>query len=258
MENDLLFWILAVLSAIFVGLGKGGLPVIALLSVPLLSLIMPTLAAASLLLPVYIVSDMFALYAYRRDFDRDVLKISVTGMTLGILLGWMTAHIVIEWLVTFLIGTLGASFAISLLFGKKLAVTRAARMTDKGGYFWCTIAGFTSFISHSGGPPWQIFVLRLGLSKSAFVGTSVVAFSYCNAIKLIPYYFLGQLTIDSVRLTIYLALPAALAVFTGVKIIQFLPEKLFFKIVSYALLFISLKLIFDGVEVAIRPLLLND
>ena len=73
MQYDLLFWLLAVLAAIFVGLGKGGLPVVAVLGVPTLSLVMPTIAAASLLLPVYIVSDIFALYAYRRDYEKEVL-----------------------------------------------------------------------------------------------------------------------------------------------------------------------------------------
>ena len=43
------------LAAIFVGMGKGGLPVIATLGVPSLSLIMSPITAAGLLLPVYIV-----------------------------------------------------------------------------------------------------------------------------------------------------------------------------------------------------------
>ena len=39
------------LAAIFVGMGKGGLPVVAGLAVPSLSLIMSPVAAAGLLLP---------------------------------------------------------------------------------------------------------------------------------------------------------------------------------------------------------------
>ena len=115
LEYDFVFWILAVLSSIFVGLGKGGLPVIALLSVPVLSLVMPALAAASLLLPVYIISDIFALYAYRRDFDKKVLKIGVIGMTVGVIIGWLTAHIVIDWMVTLFMGIIGLTFSLSLL-----------------------------------------------------------------------------------------------------------------------------------------------
>ncbi|MGB1360122.1 MAG: sulfite exporter TauE/SafE family protein, partial [Paracoccaceae bacterium] len=61
MESSLMFWGLATLAAVFVGLGKGGLPVVAALAVPSLALIMSPIAAAGLLLPVYIVSDVFAL-----------------------------------------------------------------------------------------------------------------------------------------------------------------------------------------------------
>ena len=64
MYDDLTFWIIAIFAAITVGLGKGGLPVIASLAVPSLSLFMSPIAAAGLLLPVYIVSDIFALIFY--------------------------------------------------------------------------------------------------------------------------------------------------------------------------------------------------
>ncbi len=246
MEYNQIFWILATFSVIFIGLGKGGLPVVALLSVPTLSLIMPTIAAASLLLPIYIVSDFFALFAYRRDFNKDVLKIGILGMTLGVIIGWLTAHIMVEWVVTLCIGLMGVFFSLGLLFKNESRIKDPSTLNHYRGYFWSTITGFTSFISHSGGPPWQIFTLPLGLSKEVFVGTSVLAFTFCNAIKLVPYYFLGQINVDNFWVTIYLAGPASLAVFAGFKLVKIIPEKLFFKIVSYALLLISIKLVWDG------------
>ena len=251
MEYDLLFWLLAVLAAIFVGLGKGGLPVIAVLGVPTLSLVMPTIAAASLLLPVYIVSDIFALHAYRRDYDREVLKVSFIGMSVGVIVGWGTAHLLIEWVVTFLIGVMGASFALSLLWKRHVGVVFFEPLNYLKGYFWCSLAGFTSFISHNGGPPWQIFTLPLQLPKTVFVGTSVIAFSYCNAIKLIPYYFLGQLNIESFKVASSLMIPASIAVYIGVIIVTKIPEKLFFNIIAYALFLISIKLIWDGLSMAL-------
>ena len=114
-----MFWGLATLAAVFVGLGKGGLPVVAALAVPSLALTMSPIAAAGLLLPVYIVSDVFALAAYRRDFNKQVLKIAVIAMSLGVLIGGLTAHLVIEWMVTALIGLMGAVFALKLLMEPK-------------------------------------------------------------------------------------------------------------------------------------------
>ena len=69
------FWMAAVAAAMLVGMGKGGLPVVGMLGVPVLSLAISPVAAAGLLLPVYIVSDIFGLYAYRAAFDRRVVAI---------------------------------------------------------------------------------------------------------------------------------------------------------------------------------------
>ena len=60
------------------------------------------------------------------------------------------------------------------------------------GLFWGTIAGFTSFVSHSGGPPYQVYTLPLKMKRTVFAGTATIAFAYINAVKLIPYFFLGQ------------------------------------------------------------------
>ena len=110
--DSVYFWPLMTLAAIFVGMGKGGLPVVAGLAVPSLSLIMSPVTAAGLLLPIYIVSDIFAIRAYRRDYDWPVLKISLIGMTIGVLVGGLTAHLVLEWVVTLIIGLMGLIFSL--------------------------------------------------------------------------------------------------------------------------------------------------
>ncbi len=83
------------------------------------------------------------------------------------------------------------------------------------GLFWGTITGFTSFVSHSGGPPYQVYTLPLGMPKAMFAGTSTIAFAYVNAIKLIPYWALGQINLGSLGIAVWLAVPASLAVFGG-------------------------------------------
>lgn len=239
------FWALAVLASIWVGLGKGGLPVVGMLAVPTLAQVISPVTAAGLLLPVYVVSDMLGLIAYRRDFDRRVLVIMISGMTAGVLVGWATARIVSEPIVTLLVGLIGAVFALNLLLRSKHdGPAKKARWP--GGLFWGTITGFTSFVSHSGGPPYQVWVLPLRLGKSVFVGTSIIAFAYVNAIKLIPYYFLGQLSFENLKIAVILMVPASIAVLIGVRLVKILPEAVFFKIVTWALLLVSLRLIWQG------------
>jgi hypothetical protein len=85
------FWVAAVVAASLVGMSKGGVPVVGMLGVPVMALVMNPVLAAGLLLPVYVVSDMFGLYAYRHAFDRRVLAIMLPGAMVGITVGWATA-----------------------------------------------------------------------------------------------------------------------------------------------------------------------
>ncbi len=240
------FWVAAVIAAVFVGMGKGGMPVVGMLSVPVLSLVISPVAAAGLMLPVYVVSDMFGLYAYRAAFDRRVLAIMLPAMTLGVGLGWATASVVPEAMVTVLVGVIGLVFALNLILRRRNASEPMAAAVAPG-VFWGALTGFTSFVSHAGGPPYQVYVLPLRLSKTVFAGTSTIAFAYVNAIKLIPYYSLGQLSIANLTVAVLLMPAAAIAVFVGVRLVKWLPEVLFFKAVTWALLLISVKLIWDGI-----------
>jgi uncharacterized protein len=194
---------------------------------------------------VYIVSDLFGLYAYRAAFDRRVVAIMAAGGTLGVGIGWATATIVPEAVVTMLVGLIGLVFALNLLIRRGVLVPKPAAIGP--GLFWGTLTGFTSFVSHAGAPPYQVYVQPLGLTKAIFAGTTTVLFAYINAIKLVPYFALGQINIGSLQIAALLAVPAAVAVFAGVRLVKVIPEALFFRLVTWALLLISIKLIRDGV-----------
>jgi len=240
--DGLVFWTIAVLAAIFVGLSKGGLPVVAMTSVPLMSLVMPPLQAAGLLLPIYIVSDWFGLWAYRRAFDLRVLKIMVPATAVGIFIGWATASLVSEHVVGGVIGVLGATFAAARLLG--FGVTVEARPARVGpGMFWGVAAGFTSFVSHSGGPPYQIYALPLKMPKAVFAGTSTILFAWVNAVKLPAYWSLGLVSFDNMHVAVWLMAPAAAAVYGGVWLVKVIPEALFFKLILWALLILSMRMV---------------
>lgn len=243
--EDFAFWALAILAAVLVGLSKGGLPVVGMMAVPVMSLVMSPVVSAGLLLPIFVISDAFGLWAYRHAYNKRVLAIMVPAMTIGVGVGWAAASSVSEAWVTLLVGVIGAAFALNLL-ARRGAVVAAKPADVAPGMFWGAVAGFTSFVSHAGGPPYQVFVLPLKLEKAVFAGTATIAFAYVNAIKLIPYYALGQLSISNLKVVAILAVPASLAVFAGVRLVKIIPEKLFFQLITWTLLAISVKLIWDG------------
>jgi uncharacterized protein len=112
--------------------------------------------------------------------------------------------------------------------------------------YWGAVTGFTSFVSHAGAPPYQVYTLPLGMAKAVFAGTSTIAFAIINAVKLVPYYALGQLGLENLEMAAVLSVPAVVAVFAGVGLVKRMPERLFFRLVTWALLVISVKLIWDG------------
>lgn len=244
--EGLAFWAAAGMAALLVGVSKGGLPMVGILSVPVLSLVISPVTAAGVLLPVYVLSDAFGLYAYRHGFDRRVVAILVPGMLAGVAVGWATARIVPEAAVTGLVGAIGVVFALNLLLRRRRQV-EPQRAKVGPGLFWGAISGFTSFVSHAGAPPYQVYVLPLGLGKTAFAATGTVAFAILNASKLLPYWHLGQLSPANLSVALVLMPAAGLAVFVGVRLVRWLPEALFFRVVTWALLLVSLKLLWDGV-----------
>jgi uncharacterized protein len=149
--------------------------------------------------------------------------------------------------VTLLVGVIGVAFALNLIL-KRVVVAEPREPEVAPGLFWGAVTGFTSFVSHAGAPPYQVYTLPLGLTKAVFAGTSTIAFTVINAVKLVPYYALGQLNLDNLKTAAVLALPAVIAVFAGVGLVRRMPEELFFRLVTWALLAISLKLIWDGAQ----------
>ena len=239
------FWLAAGVAATLVGMSKGGVPMVAMLSVPIMALVMSPVVAAGLLLPVYVVSDMFGLYAYRHAFDRRVLAIVIPGAVVGIGISWATASLVPEAAVTLVVGIIGFAFALNLIL-RRPVIAEPKRAEVASGLFWSAIAGFTSFVSHAGAPPYQVYTLPLGMTKAVFAGTTTIAFAAINLVKLVPYYALGQLNVGNLKVAAVLAVPAAIAVFVGLRVVAVLPERLFFRLVIWALLLISVKLIWDG------------
>lgn len=238
-------WILAVLASMAVGMAKGGLAMVAILAVPILSLVMSPVQAAGLILPVYVASDIGGLIAFRRNFDRRVLATSLPGAMAGIALGWATAHIVPDRGVTLIVGLIGLAFALNALIRPDLGEARRPSLA-KGG-FWGTVAGYTSFVSHSGMPPFQVYVQPLRLSPLAFAGTTTWFFAVTNWVKLVPYWALGQLSPANLKVAAVLTPVALVSVWIGLVLVRITPQALFYKLITWGLLLVSLRLIWQAV-----------
>ena len=241
-----LFWVFAAVATFVVGVSKGGVPGVGILAVPILAQVISPVVAAGLLLPLYVITDFYGLWLYRKDFDLWNIKIMVAAATIGIGIGWATAHYNSDDLVKLVVGLIGIWYSIDLYIKSKKKEIEAKPADVPRGLFWGIIAGFTSFVAHAGGIPFQMYVLPQRLSKMKYAGTSTIAFAIINALKLPPYWFLGQINLISLEKCLYLAPIALFGAWAGFKLTKILPEGPFFKAVEIALLLVSLKLIYDA------------
>ena len=237
------YFVLAGLASLLVGLSKGGLPTVGMLAVPLLSLFMSPIKAAVLLLPIYIISDMVSVWLYRKNFSASNLKILVPAGIFGVFMGWLTASVTSDSAVKLIIGGMGVGFCLNTWLRKtpqdKQPVDR------KKGWFWGTVAGFTSFISHAGGPPFQIYMLPQRLPKVEFAGTATLLFAVINAAKILPYQLLQPYSTDDLMRAADLIPFALIGTVLGAYLTKKIADVWFYRLVQASLFAMSIKLMAD-------------
>ncbi|WP_245431048.1 sulfite exporter TauE/SafE family protein [Rhodoplanes roseus] len=244
--QDPVFYLVALPAVMAIGLSKGGFAGVGTMATPLLALYAPPLQAAAILLPIVIIQDLISIWAYRRDWDPWNLKILLPGAALGVGLAWAIAAHVSDDAIRIAVGFIGLAFVLNVWFGRPPATLK--RPNPIAGVFWGGLSGFTSTLSQGGGPPFQVFVLPQKLPKLRLVGTTTIFFAVVNALKVLPYFALGQFTGEALG-TSTLLLPLAVATnFLGIWLVRRTPTELFYKI-SYVLIFlISIALLWQGLS----------
>jgi uncharacterized membrane protein YfcA len=247
MIDTTLFYPIAILAILIVGISKsgfgGGLGVLA---VPLMSLIISPPQAAAILLPLLIVMDWFTVWHYRKSWDKRNLAILLPAAVVGIVLGSLFFRYLTDAHIRILVGVLAILFVANYFLKRQNVKPHKADVPR--GLLWGTVAGFTSFGVHAGGPPVNIYVLPQRLEKSIFVGTTVVFFTIVNLIKVVPYMMLGQFSTGNLLTSAILAPLAPIGVWLGVKLHHKVNEKLFYTL-CYIFLFVTgLKLLYDGLR----------
>jgi len=233
------------MAALLVGLSKGGLPAIGMLGVPVLSLVMSPVRAAVLLLPIYVISDLVGVWLYRRDFSGANLRILIPAGVLGVIIGWLTASLISDRMITLFIGLLGLGFCLNAWL-RRASDRQAQPLRAAKGWFWGMVTGFTSFISHAGAPPFQIFVLPQKLPKATFAGTSTLLFAVINAAKILPYQMLRPYSLESLREAALLVPFALTGTVLGAVLTRRLADVWFYRLVQAGLFAVSVKLVADA------------
>lgn len=250
MPIDASFYFIAIPAVLLVGLSKGGMgDALGLLGVPILSFAVPPVQAAAILLPILVVMDVAALWTWRKTNNPTLVKIMLPGALVGIAVGWATSAVVPGYAMKLIIGLVALSFTARFCYNRYLAgnVQRPARPHDivRAG-FWSTLSGYGSFVAHAGGAPFQVYGLPLRLPPRDYTGASVRLFAILNAVKLLPYFMLGELDLKNLTLSATLFPLAPLATIAGAWTVRRMHPEFFYPFMYLMCALAGLKLTYDG------------
>lgn len=247
MIDDPLFYLVAVPALLIVGISKGGFGGgLGMMGVPMMALVMPPFQAAAIMLPILCVMDAIGVWAYRRKWDGTTMSIILPAAIVGIGIGTLVVGIVDEAALRLANGVLAIGFTIYAVAGKHLVAEPRPQSRWRGS-FWSALSGLTSFISHAGGPPLSVYMLPLKMDKTLFVGTTVIYYAVVNYVKLVPYAFLGQFTLDNLRAAAMLLPLAPIGMALGFWAHRHVSQLWFYRLCYLFLALTGLKLVYDGI-----------
>ena len=244
----LAFWLLAVIATLLFGMSKAGFGGAAgSLGVPLMALAVPAPFAAAVMLPILLAIDLIGLVVFRGKADTANLRIILPGAMLGVALGWLTfSHVDARW-IKLLIGIEAIAFALDRFrAARNAAIAVPSAPTFLPGILWSGVAGFTSFISHAGGPPIMQYLMPQNMDKMRLVGTTVIFFTAVNFAKLGPYAQLGLIDLSNLAVSLLLAPAIPVGYFVGYRLLQAVDMRGFNLVTAWTLLAAGTKLVFDG------------
>ena len=245
MISDPLFYLCAVPAVLLYGIAKGGFGGnIAILSVPLMALVVAPQQAAAILLPILIVMDLVALRTFRGRWDKVNLRIILPASLVGVVIGALTFRLLNDAHIQILIGAIALIFTLNIWLRRGEPPVRP--VSRLRGSFWGMMAGFTSFGIHAGGPPINVYLLPQKLDKTILMGTIAVFFAVVNLAKLPAYVYLGQFNTANLLTALVLLPLAPLGVRMGFWMLQRSNDRLIYQLCYLFLFATGCKLLYDG------------
>jgi uncharacterized protein len=243
--TDPFFYMVAIPAVLMLGLSKSGfLSGFGSLAVPIVALAVSVPEAAAILLPCLCLMDLVGQGLMWRSIDRPLIRFLLPFGLLGTVVGTLLFKAVDAKLVAGITGVFTLGFlALRLLFKPG----QDAKPLPKwlGGVL-TTTAGFTSFVSHAGGPPLYPYVLPLRLAPLAFSATMGAFFMVINLSKWLPYAALGLIDWRNISTSLVLLPLAPVGVVVGVWLNKRIKTESFYMLLNIGMGLTGLKLLWDG------------
>lgn len=197
-------WVLAGLAGFIIGVSKAGIKGISILHVTLMALVFGSKASTGIILPLFIVGDLFAVIYYNRHTEWKYLKRLMPAMMVGVVIGaWVGKDLpeqtFKQMMAVIILSTVGMMYWWDRQKSKKVP-----------DYLWFAVlmglmAGFTTMLGNLAGAFTNLFFLAMRMPKNNFIGTAAWLFFIINLFKL-PFHMFSWHTITPATVTLDLFL----------------------------------------------------
>ena len=182
------FYLMVAFVALLIGLAKGGLGgTLGVLATPLMTMVLPADQVLGLVLPLLMIADAFAVTLLWKRWNGRLVVLLLPGGVIGVTIGTYLISRAPTSTLQMLLGVIILIFVVYKYFEPRLigGITYTAKSWH--GYLAGTLAGFSSSLAHTGGPPISIYLVLQRLPPLVFNGTAALFFALLNWIK-VPYY----------------------------------------------------------------------
>lgn len=244
------FFAVGIPAIIFGGISKGGFGSgAAFVAGAILAIVVPPGAALAVILPLFMLVDAYTLRPYWGKWHWPSAKGMIQGAVPGVALAAWLYTIVDADFFRILIGTICLAF-VAFQVSSKAGWLHIGLAPFSRRFAWLAglVGGFTSFVSHAGGPPTAVFMLSQGVSKTVYQATTVLTFWAVNWMKVIPYAYLGIFSWNTLLGSLALAPFALVGAWIGVRAHDLVPERVFFALTYVLLTLTGLRLIWVAVS----------
>ena len=237
----------AIIGVCLLGFSKGGFLGLGVMALPLMSLFVPPLQAAAIILPTALAQDFLTLWVYRREWSAWNLKIMLPSMFAGMCVAWLLAASLSAAHIRLAIGLIAALFVLRHWLSGRFE-RWAPKPSVATGIVFGAIGGVITMLANAGGPAWQVHLLPQKLEKLPYIGTVSILFAASNFIKIPGFATLGFLTRENLLIGLTLVPIAIASNYAGIWMVRRVSTEMFFRIAHVLMFVIAIELIRGSVR----------
>ena len=248
---------IAILAVLAVAISKSGFGgALGALSAPIMLFAFSPTAALSILIPIFIAIDFWVVWHWRKQGVRQIILWMVVWGIIGQIIGWSLLRLgtIDDSIILAFIGLIAVLTALQYFWQQFFASHNGQNPRQKSRIFrrkiaqrasiWCSLSGFTSFVSLTGGIPAQIYLLPLQLPRRLFVATMAWYFLFINLFKIPFFIELNLLNHASLSVSVLMLVFVPVGVSLGRWLNKTMSDKLFYYIAYSCLLILGVQLLF--------------